>query len=77
MVVRFNSITPGAQLSDQVAEVLVAEIRAGRLAVGEKLPTEAVTGGAVLGQPHRHPRSGLAAQVAWASSTPGKAAACT
>jgi GntR family transcriptional repressor for pyruvate dehydrogenase complex len=41
MVARFKSITPGAQLSDQVAEVLAAEIRAGRLAVGEKLPTEA------------------------------------
>ena len=41
MVVRFKSITPGAQLSDQVAEVLAAEIRAGRLVVGEKLPTEA------------------------------------
>lgn len=31
-----HSITPGAQLSDQVAEVLAAEIRAGRLAVGEE-----------------------------------------
>ena len=41
MVARFKSITPGAQLSDQVAEVLAAEIRAGRLVVGEKLPTEA------------------------------------
>jgi GntR family transcriptional repressor for pyruvate dehydrogenase complex len=41
MVARFKSITPGAHLSDQVAEVLAAEIRAGRLAVGEKLPTEA------------------------------------
>ena len=40
MVARFKSITPGAHLSDQVAEVLAAEIRAGRLAVGEKLPTE-------------------------------------
>ena len=46
MVARFKSITPGAHLSDQVAEVLAAEIRAGRLAVGEKLPTEA----ALVGQ---------------------------
>lgn len=41
MVTRFNSISPGAHLSDQVADVLAAEIRAGRLAVGDKLPTEA------------------------------------
>ena len=41
MVARFKSITPGAQLSDQVAQVLAGEIRAGRLVVGEKLPTEA------------------------------------
>jgi len=41
MVTRFNSVTPGAHLSDQVADVLATEIRAGRLAVGDKLPTEA------------------------------------
>lgn len=41
MVTRFNSVTPGAHLSDQVAGVLATEIRAGRLAVGDKLPTEA------------------------------------
>jgi len=38
---QFKPITPGAYLSDQVADVLAAEIRAGRLAVGHKLPTEA------------------------------------
>lgn len=37
----FKPITPGAYLSDQVADVLAAEIRAGRLALGDKLPTEA------------------------------------
>lgn len=41
MTAQFKSITPGAYLSDQVADVLIAEIRAGRLAVGNKLPTEA------------------------------------
>ncbi len=41
MTSRFKPITPGAYLSDQVADVLAAEIRAGRLAVGVKLPTEA------------------------------------
>lgn len=39
---RFQSILPGARLSDQVADALAAEIRAGRLAAGAKLPTEAV-----------------------------------
>lgn len=38
---RFKSITPGANLSDQVAEALSAEIHAGRPAAGDKLPTEA------------------------------------
>ncbi|WP_395057626.1 FadR/GntR family transcriptional regulator [Polaromonas sp.] len=38
---RFQSITPGVHLSEQVAEALSAEIRAGRPAPGEKLPTEA------------------------------------
>lgn len=41
MTARFKSITPGANLSDQVADALAAEIRSGRLAVGVKLPTEA------------------------------------
>src|SRR5512133_1349626 len=41
MTAQFKSITPGACLSDQVADVLTAEIRAGRLAVVEELPTEA------------------------------------
>ena len=41
MATRFTSIIPGAQLSDQVAQALAVEIRAGRLAVGDKLPTEA------------------------------------
>ena len=41
MTAQFKSITPSACLSDQVADVLTAEIRAGRLAVGDKLPTEA------------------------------------
>ncbi|MDP1531907.1 MAG: FadR/GntR family transcriptional regulator [Rhodoferax sp.] len=38
----FKPITPGAYLSDQVADVMAAKIRAGRLAAGDKLPTEAV-----------------------------------
>ncbi len=37
---RFPTVVPGAQLSDQVAEALSAEIRAGRLGPGDKLPTE-------------------------------------
>lgn len=41
MTAQFKPITPGAYLSDQVADALTAEIRAGRLAVGAKLPTEA------------------------------------
>ncbi|MEO7401598.1 MAG: FadR/GntR family transcriptional regulator [Polaromonas sp.] len=41
MTVSFKPITPGACLSDQVADALAAEIRVGRLAVGDKLPTEA------------------------------------
>ena len=46
MTAPFKPITPGAYLSDQVADALAAEIRAGRLAVGAKLPTEA----ALVGQ---------------------------
>ena len=42
MTTPFKRITPGAYLSDQVAETMAAEIRTGRLAVGAKLPTEAV-----------------------------------
>ncbi|MDO9358929.1 MAG: FadR/GntR family transcriptional regulator [Polaromonas sp.] len=41
MTQRFQSITPGVHLSEQVAEALAAEIRAGRPAAGDKLPTEA------------------------------------
>ena len=41
MTAQFKPITPGAYLSDQVADALAAEIRAGRLAVGARLPTEA------------------------------------
>lgn len=41
MVTQFKSVTPGARLSDQVADALAAEIRVGRLGVGDKLPTEA------------------------------------
>lgn len=41
MTAPFKSVTPGAYLSDQVADVLTAEIRAGRLLAGDKLPTEA------------------------------------
>jgi len=40
MTALFQSLTPGARLSDRVAEALEAEIRAGRLAAGLKLPTE-------------------------------------
>ncbi len=41
MTAQFKPVTPGAYLADQVADVLAAEIRANRLAVGDKLPTEA------------------------------------
>lgn len=41
MTARFPSLLPTARLSDRVAEALEAEIRAGRLAAGQKLPTEA------------------------------------
>ena len=37
----FTPVTSGARLSDQVAEQLSAEIKQGRLAPGDKLPTEA------------------------------------
>lgn len=40
MTARFQSLVPGARLSDRVADVLEAEIRAGRLSAGLKLPTE-------------------------------------
>ncbi|CAN5244715.1 FCD domain-containing protein [soil metagenome] len=40
MTARFQSLIPGARLSDRVADALEAEIRAGRLAAGVKLPTE-------------------------------------
>lgn len=41
MPARFSAIVPGARLSSQVAEALTAEIRAGRLKAGTKLPSEA------------------------------------
>lgn len=37
----FKPATPGAYLSDQVADALAADIRAGRLPAGHKLPTQA------------------------------------
>lgn len=42
MAASFSSVSPGDYLSDKVAGVLAARIRAGRLVPGEKLPTEAV-----------------------------------
>ncbi len=39
--VPFKPMTAGARLSDRVAEVLATEIRTGRLAAGDRLPTEA------------------------------------
>ncbi len=41
MTTRFSPVSSGARLSDQVAQQLAAEIRAGRLAPGAKLPPEA------------------------------------
>jgi len=38
----FAAVKPGLKLAEQVAGTLELEIRAGRLQVGEKLPTEAV-----------------------------------
>ena len=40
MTNRFTPVTSGARLSDQVAQQLAAEIAAGRLTPGEKLPSE-------------------------------------
>ncbi|MDA7417675.1 FadR/GntR family transcriptional regulator [Xenophilus arseniciresistens] len=40
MSVTFSTIKPGLRLADQVASALEQEIRAGRLAEGERLPTE-------------------------------------
>ncbi|MEO8653778.1 MAG: FadR/GntR family transcriptional regulator [Ramlibacter sp.] len=40
MTNRFTPVTSGARLSDQVAQQLAAEIAAGRLAPGAKLPSE-------------------------------------
>ncbi len=40
MTPRFQSLQPGARLSDRVADALALEIRSGRLAAGDKLPTE-------------------------------------
>lgn len=41
MTSQFTPVTSGARLSDQVAQQLAAEISAGRLAAGDKLPPEA------------------------------------
>ena len=41
MTTQFQPVTTGARLSDQVAQQLAAEIKAGRLASGAKLPPEA------------------------------------
>ena len=41
MLAPFKPALPGAYLSDQVADVMAAKIRAGRLVAGDKLPTEA------------------------------------
>ena len=40
MTTQFSPVTSGARLSDQVAQRLAAEIAAGRLGAGEKLPPE-------------------------------------
>ena len=42
MVTQFKSITPGARLSVQVADALVAKIRTACMVEGDRLPTEAV-----------------------------------
>lgn len=41
MPAQFKPTATGARLSDQVAEIMAAEIREGRLVAGDKLPTEA------------------------------------
>lgn len=41
MSVTFHAVKPGLRLADQVASALEQEIRTGRLAAGERLPTEA------------------------------------
>jgi GntR family transcriptional regulator, transcriptional repressor for pyruvate dehydrogenase complex len=41
MLSRFQSVSPTVHLSDQVADALSTEIRKGRFAVGNKLPSEA------------------------------------
>lgn len=41
MLAPFKPALPGAYLSDQVADVMAARIRAGHLVAGDKLPTEA------------------------------------
>lgn len=41
MATPFKSITPGTRLSVQVADALSSEIRAARMAEGDRLPTEA------------------------------------
>ncbi len=37
----FKAVAPSAQLADRVADALAAQVRAGQLGVGQKLPTEA------------------------------------
>jgi len=41
MSMSFDAVKPGLRLADQVASALEKEIRSGRLAPGERLPTEA------------------------------------
>lgn len=42
MATQFKSITPGARLSDQVADAIADEIRSAKMVEGDRLPTEAV-----------------------------------
>jgi GntR family transcriptional regulator, transcriptional repressor for pyruvate dehydrogenase complex len=42
MTAQFQTIAPGARLADRVADAIAAEIRSGRIAPGDRLPTEAV-----------------------------------
>lgn len=42
MPLQFQPVASGARLADQVADALAAEIRSGRLVLGDRLPTEAV-----------------------------------
>jgi GntR family transcriptional regulator, transcriptional repressor for pyruvate dehydrogenase complex len=42
MTAQFSSLSPAVSLSDQVAHAIETEIRASRMAAGDKLPTEAM-----------------------------------